>query len=451
MAESMHVLLLGYGSIGQGLTHLLLKHFNLKSEQVHIIAADENGLNVAHEYGLHIINRPLTEYNFDEILSRMLVKGDWLINVSVNVSSAAVIDWCQKNEILYLDTCIEPWAGGYVNAENIGSTTNYALRHQVLSKKVLGSSTSIVAHGANPGLVTHFVKAGLSNLAKIKEVYEWESWGDLAHKLGVKVVQIAERDTQQTLLSLSEGEFANTWSVDGLIAEAWQRAEMGWGTHESKLPINASQHHYGDRSGIYLNEHSVNVMVKSWVPACGEQQAYLIAHHESLSIANLLTIKGNSEECPEYRPTVYFAYHPADLACESLSHWISNAYIIPEQKRVMREELQSGFDQLGVLFVFSGGAYWYGSTLHLDHARRLAPYNNATSLQVVAGILGALEWMRKHPDEGVVEAELMDFEAILEIATPYLGEVSGTLTEWQPAGRGQLQFSDFIAEQNNFN
>jgi homospermidine synthase len=442
----MSVLLIGYGSVGQGLTSVLLKHFNLNSEQICIIAADDEGLTVADYYGLRLINEPLNQQNYREMLSELLVKGDWLINVSVDVSSVALIQWCQQSGVLYLDTCIEPWAGGYMDVQHIDATTNYALRFQTLNEHLSGNATAIVAHGANPGLVTHFVKAGLLNLAKIKHISDWESWGDLAQKLGIKVVQIAERDTQQTFSSLREGEFANTWSVDGLISEAWQCAEMGWGTHELTLPTNAFQHQYGDKSGIYLNEHSVNVKVKSWVPSCGHQNAYLIAHHESLSIANLLTINGQKAGNPEYRPTVYFAYRPTDIACESLSQWVSNAYKKPEQKRVMSEELQDGFDQLGVLFVFSGGAYWYGSTLDLEQARKLAPYNNATSLQVVAGIIGALEWMQKYPNEGVIEAESMDFQAILDVAMPYLGEVSGVLTDWQPAEDGALQFFDFIAD-----
>ncbi|HEY0268906.1 MAG TPA: saccharopine dehydrogenase NADP-binding domain-containing protein [Methyloradius sp.] len=442
----MRVLLIGYGAVGQGLTPLLLKHFNLNTEQVCIIAADDEGLTVADTYDLRFINQALNQQNYREILSKLLAKGDWLINVSVDVSSLALIQWSQQAEVLYLDTCIEPWSGGYRNTQDVDKTTNYALRFQALNEHAQGKPTAIVAHGANPGLVTHFVKAGLLNLAKIKHIPTWESWGDLAQQLGIQVVQIAERDTQQTLSPLIEGEFANTWSADGLISEAWQCAEMGWGSHELTLPANTFQHQYGDKSGIYLNEHSVNMKIKSWVPSCGHQDTYLIAHHESLSIANLLTINGRTTENPEYRPTVYFAYRPADLTCESLSQWTANAYKEPKRKRVMREELHDGFDQLGVLFVFSGGAYWYGSTLHLEHARKLAPYNNATSLQVVAGIIGALEWMQKHPNEGVIEAESMDFQVILDVAMPYLGEVSGVLTDWQPAEDGALQFLDFIMD-----
>lgn len=439
-------MLLGYGCIGQGLTQPLLDRFDLQPEQITIIAADSDGLDIAEKFGITYIELPLKPENYEDVLKKYLKNGDWLINASVDVSSIALIEWCQSNEVLYLDTCVEPWVGGYKHHTSIDQATNYALRYQALAKQ--GKSTAVIAHGANPGLVSHFVKAGLLKLAEIKGVVTWDSWASLAQKLGVKVIQIAERDSQITRHAPNDTTFFNTWSVDGFLSEAWQRTELGWGTHESTRPTGAHSHDYGDRSGIYLSSHSANVKVRSWVPSCGEQYAYLITHHESLSIANLLTIFDHAEQTPLYRPTVYFAYHPAEAAIASLEAWVARNYVSPDSKRVMREEIIDGHDELGVLFIFDGGAYWYGSTLHIDEARKLAPYNNATSMQVVAGMLAALEWMHKNPSEGVVEAETMDFNAAMAVALPYLGHVSGVLTDWQPSLNGQLQFADFVLTQN---
>ncbi len=43
-------------------------------------------------------------------------------------------------------------------------------------------------------------------------------------------------------------------------------------------------------------------------------------------------------------------------------------------------------------------AYWYGSRLSIDEARKLAPYNNATSLQVTAAVLSGVIWAMENPD-----------------------------------------------------
>ena len=37
-----------------------------------------------------------------------------MLNLPVNVSSAALIALCRRQGALYLDICIEPWEGGYI-------------------------------------------------------------------------------------------------------------------------------------------------------------------------------------------------------------------------------------------------------------------------------------------------------------------------------------------------
>ena len=55
-------------------------------------------------------------------------------------------------------------------------------------------------------------------------------------KLGVKGIHVAERDTQRSKNPKPFDTFVNTWSVDGFISEGLQPAELGWGTHEKKMP-----------------------------------------------------------------------------------------------------------------------------------------------------------------------------------------------------------------------
>jgi homospermidine synthase len=39
--------------------------------------------------------------------------------VSVEVSSAALIDLCRECGALYLDTCIEPWSGADIDGRSV--------------------------------------------------------------------------------------------------------------------------------------------------------------------------------------------------------------------------------------------------------------------------------------------------------------------------------------------
>jgi homospermidine synthase len=78
------------------------------------------------------------------------------------------------------------------------------------------------------------------------------------------------------------------------------------------------------------------------------------------------------------------------------------------------------------------GVYWYGSRLSIKQARKLVPFNNATSLQVCIAVLSGMIWAIENPRRGIVEPEYMDPERIMEIATPYLGEVVGVWGNWTP-------------------
>lgn len=440
-----NILIVGFGAIGQALLVPLMTHLDLKSKQIRVIAADGEGQAITRQFAVSHQILPLIQQNFDESLAKYLNPGDLLINVSVEVSSLALIKWCQQNDVMYLDTCVEPWAGGYQSSE-VSECTNYALRLQALSAFKKGTATAVIAHGANPGLVSHFIKKGLENLAADAGINSWNSYADLSNRLGIKVIQIAERDTQSISEEMKPQVFYNTWSVPGLIAEAKQLAELSWGTHERALHSLTRQHKHGDQSGIYLAQESVKTRVKSWVPSIGKQESYLITHHEALSIANFLTIHDNKAGWL-YRPTVYFAYNPCEVARNSIDEWVANEFAKPADIRVICDEISEGFDELGVLFIFDKGAYWYGSTLGIDEARSLAPFNNATTLQVVAGILGAVVWMLDNPKASVVEAEYLDHEQVMHIAMPFLGSVRGVYTDWQPKKGSKLQFEDFIVKK----
>jgi homospermidine synthase len=453
--EAVNILFVGFGSVGQALAPLLMAHWKLAPTQLRAIAADAEGAAVAEALGIiHEVNQ-LTPENLSVALGSYLRAGDILLNVSVNVSSRALIDWCQANGVGYLDTCVEPWEGGYdaLLAVDPVNTTNYALREAALAGRSAGKPTAVIAHGANPGVISHLAKAGLLEMARQRGLSlpsGPQAWARLSQALGVRVIHIAERDCQRAAESF-EGEFVNTWSVDGLLSEAKQYAECGWGTHERELPPTAVEHTAGCRVGIYLREHSAEVRMQSWVPSVGPQTAYLITHHEALSLADLLTVSDASslEEAVAYRPTVYYAYTPCKDTQSSLDKWLSNGLEEPLKKRVLRDELIEGEDQLGVLFVFDGGAFWYGSTVELHEARAWTPYCNATALQVVGGILGALDWLRANPCEGVVEAEDLPHDEVLKVALPYLGKVEGFWTTWQPSiapgvdSSASLQFSAF--------
>src|SRR5579859_421496 len=162
------ILFIGFGSIGQGVLPLILRHIGIAPERLTIVTADEKGSEEAARYGIRFVKERLTRENFRRVLNPLLGRGDFLINVSVEVSSVALVKLCWEKGAMYLDTCIEPWPGGYTDPTiPAGKRTNYALREEALALRAGNerSPTAVLTHGANPGLVSHFVKRALLNIA----------------------------------------------------------------------------------------------------------------------------------------------------------------------------------------------------------------------------------------------------------------------------------------------
>src|SRR6266566_1001570 len=90
------LVIVGFGSIGQGVLPLLLRHIDMPPERIAIVTAEERGHAVAAEYGIRFIEAALTRDNYGSVLAPLVGAGDFLLNVSVDVSSVALIEWCQE-------------------------------------------------------------------------------------------------------------------------------------------------------------------------------------------------------------------------------------------------------------------------------------------------------------------------------------------------------------------
>jgi homospermidine synthase len=445
------IIFIGFGAIGQGVLPLILRHIGCPPERMTIVTSEDQGHEEAAGYGIKFIKERLTRENLRRTLEPLVGRGDFILNVSVDVSSVALVRLAWEKGAMYLDTCIEPWPGGYTDAATpAAKRTNYALREEALAlrKGAERQPTAVLTHGANPGLVSHFVKQALVNLARDLKVtagklQSREEWADLAQRLDVRAIHIAERDTQVSSIPKEPNEFVNTWSVDGFVSEGSQPAELGWGSHERNFPRDGKRFDFGDGEAIYLMQPGVATRVRSWAPLAGPFHGFLITHGESISIADYLT--STADAAATYRPTVHYSYHPSDNAVLSVHEFAGRNYSMQERKRIMMDDITTGIDELGVLL---GGhkknAYWYGSQLSIDQARKLCPHNSATTLQVTVAVLAGMVWAMENPNRGIVEPDEMDYKRCLEICNPYLGPVVGEYTDWTPLSDRERLFPEDV-------
>ena len=438
------IVMIGFGSIGKGTLPLIERHFTFDKKRFTIIDPDDSDRAIAERHGAKFYKVALTRENYREVLRPLLTAGGgqgFCVNLSVDTSSLAIMEFCREIGALYIDTVVEPWPGFYFD-RTLGpeTRTNYALRETVLEarRRNPGGTTAVSCCGANPGMVSWFVKQALINLAADlgdtqAEPATRDEWGQLAQRLGVKGIHIAERDTQRARKPKPMQVFVNTWSVEGFLSEGLQPAELGWGTHEKWKPDNAGGHAKGCGAAIYLNQPGANTRVRSWCPTPGAQYGFLVTHNESISIADYFTLRDAGGDAV-YRPTCHYAYHPANDAVLSLHEMFGQAGRMQEKHHILGEtEILDGIDELGVLlFGHAKNAYWYGSQLSVEETRRIAPYQNATGLQVTSAVLAGMVWALENPQRGIIEADEMDYRRCLEVQSPYLGPVVGAYTDWTP-------------------
>lgn len=439
------IVMIGFGSIGRGTLPLIERHFAFDRSRFVVIDPDDADRALLDERGIRFIQQAVTRENYKELLTPLLTQGGgqgFCVNLSVDTGSLDIMQLCSDLGALYIDTVNEPWVGFYFDqSKGPGDRSNYALREQTLAAKrarPAGTTTAVSCCGANPGMVSWFVKQGLLNIAadlglQTPEPKSRAEWGALMQQLGVKGIHIAERDTQRAKAPKPPGVFVNTWSVEGFVSEGMQPAELGWGTHERWMPANARSHETGCQAAIYLLQPGANTRVRSWCPTPGAQYGFLVTHNESISIADYYTVR-DADGAAVYRPTCHYAYHPANDAVLSLHEMFGQAGRVQDEHRILTEdEIVDGIDELGVLLYGHGkNAYWYGSQLSIEETRAIAPYQNATGLQVTSAVLAGMVWALENPNAGIVEADEMDFRRCLEVQSPYLGPVVGVYTDWTP-------------------
>jgi homospermidine synthase len=450
------VLVLGCGSVSQCLQPLLLDHLRMDFSKLTILDFEDNRASVKPtlEAGASYVQKKITRQNLATVLGKYVGRGDLLIDLAWNIDCGDIIQWCHDNDVMYVNTSVEEW-DPYLDAEAHPPTTRtlYA-RHREVREQVAkwkkGAPTVVVEHGANPGLVSHWTKvalldiaeailrtkrltgkAGAARKAALEIALGNRDFAGLAMHTGTKVIHISERDTQIADRPKEVDEFVNTWSIEGFYEEGIAPAEMGWGTHERALPAGAHTYDYGPASQICLSQPGMDTLVRSWVPLGGEIRGMVIRHGEALTITEALTVWDG--ERPIYRPTVHYAYLPTDAAIASLYELRMRNLVMQPKLRIMSDEIISGRDELGVLLMGHDlTSWWVGSQLDIDETRRLVPGQNATTLQVAASVLGAVFWMIRNPRRGFNVPDDLPHDEVLAVANPYLGPCPSVQSDWTP-------------------
>lgn len=445
------ILFVGFGSVAQCALPILMKLVKVPAKNITVMDFEDKrkALKPWTARGVKYVRAQITKKNMGTLLSKYLKAGDMLIDLAWNIEACEILQWCHDKGVLYINTSTELW-DPYAGAENKPpqDRTLY-VRHMALRKMMAGwkrvGPTAVIEHGANPGLISHFAKKGIIDIAdkllaqkkvkgaraeKLRQLVKDQTFNQLAKEVGVKVIHVSERDTQITNKPKEVDEFVNTWSVEGFREEGVAPAELGWGTHEKQLPPLACTHKSGPKNQICLARMGMNTWIRTWVPG-HHIHGMLVRHGEAFTLSDYLTVWKNGKAV--YRPTVHYAYCPADVAIASLRELRGYDYRLQPRARILGDEITSGYDILGALLLgHDYNAWWTGTILDIHESRKLVPHQNATTVQVAIGVIAAAMWMMDNPEEGLCIPEDLSHEYVLKIAKPWLGKLHSAAQDWTP-------------------
>jgi len=428
------ILFVGYGSVAQCALPMLFKLVKVPARNITVMDFEDKrkALKPMLAKGVKYVRAQVAKKNMSSLLGKYLSAGDMLIDLAWNIDACEILQWCHDRGVLYINTSTELWDPYKGAVDKHPTERTLYVRHMAMRKMIAGWKTkgpaAVIEHGANPGLISHFAKKGLIDIAnslisdgkakgaraeKLRQLVNDRTFNELSREIGVKVIHVSERDTQVTDKPKQVNEFVNTWSVEGFREEGVAPAELGWGTHEKTLP----------RMGM-------NTWISTWVPNyC--IHGMLVRHGEAFTLSDRLTVwkKGRAV----YRPTVHYAYCPSDSAIASLNELRGYDFKLQPKVRILGDEITSGYDTLGTLLMgHDYNAWWTGTILGIDESRKLIPHQNATTIQVAIGVLSAAMWMMDNPETGFNVPEDLPHDYILRIAKPWIGKLHSAKSDWTP-------------------
>src|SRR5690606_17011131 len=165
--------------------------------------------------GVKFVRERITPLSLPRLLSAHARGGDLIIDLAWSVEFFDISQWAHEHDVIYVNASLESWdPEGETHRKPTLEKTLYARYSKLLPiiPTRRNGATAVIDHGSNPGLVSHFVKAGLLDLGKamlreksvpvarrrrLEKYLENEDFAHLAYELEVKVIHCSERDTQR--------------------------------------------------------------------------------------------------------------------------------------------------------------------------------------------------------------------------------------------------------------
>ena len=446
----------GFGAVGKSFFEMVSKEIKFDKNNYFVISKNKLEYTYFLELGGNIGNfivADINRDNFEEIFSKYLNEGDFLIDFADSVGTKDFIRWCADKNVMYLNTGETDWSDNWYSIfeENLKKNK---LREDIKEYENKNKYPIVIQHGNNPGLVSHFVKAGVEYIIKkqfknnieLNRLLEESKFNEIAEKLDLKEIHVNDNDYQAVKDKFNEKTLYSTWSVDSFFFEMISEAAVNIGTGE-KIDYENECNMVDYKNGfLEFKNIAIDKIGKTYYPK-GIFNGFVVPHEETITIAKALEVKEQDDVI--YRPTVLFIYSPCDYAIDYLkkarvnkhfnykeqnvnnfnSNSIVRGFKYPERSQIVyKENIKNGTEYVGVLLLGSKfNPVWVGNRIEkrfLYKGKKNSYWQTPTITPVSASALAACCWMIKHKEDGGIyfPDDIKEYNEIINFAEKYISK-----------------------------
>lgn len=449
----------GFGAVGKSFFEKLKKEIDYDENKYYVITREPDEFEAFINLGGMVSNfivAEVTRENYQSVFEPYLESGDLLIDFADTVGTKDFCEWCADRNVMYLNTGETDWPDHWYSIFRENEKKS-ALK-EVYSDQVDKNKYPIVLqHGNNPGLVSHFVKAGIEYIAhtqfrwdmKLKKLIKENRFNEAARHLGIKMIHVNDMDLQEVENEYDEKHLLSTWCVDSFWFEMLSEATFNVGTHE-KVDYETECNLYEREKGfLEFKQIAADKKCRTYYPG-GTFEGHMVPHEETITIAKHLEVKEAGEIV--YRPSVMFLYSPCRYArnylkkakvneypnpdsekpqdCENDNGTtIIRGYVYPKEWEILyQEKIISGTEYVGVLLLGDNfKPVWVGNRIEasfLYRDKKTSYWQTPTITPVAMSALAAVCWMLKNKKKGGIyfPDDISDYKFILKLAEKYISK-----------------------------
>jgi homospermidine synthase len=449
----------GFGAVGKSFYENIAKEICFDEYKYFVITRNKDEYEAYINLGgiaSNFIVAEITRENYQSVFSQYLGKGDLLVDFADSVGTKDFCEWCAENNIMYINTGETDWPDHWYSifSEN---EKKAALKNVYNKQKDKNLYPIVLQHGNNPGLVSHFVKAGISYIInsqfkkdkRLKHLLKENRYNEAARLLGVKMIHVNDADLQEVKGDYKEDVLISPWCIDSFWFEMLSEATFNVGTHE-QIDYKEESNLYDSKKGYFeFKQLAADKKCHTYYPG-GAFDGFMVPHEETITIAKSLEVKEGDKVI--YRPSVMFLYSPCKYARDYLEKAKVNEYPNPDLdkpmdcenvdgKSIIRgrvypknweilypEKIESGTEYVGVLIL--GDRFkpvWVGNRIErtfLEKDKKKSFWQTPTITPVAMSALACVCWMLKNKDKGGIyfPDDIMDYQYILKIAEKYISK-----------------------------